>query len=150
MNLKFKINKQNLIRVDENKIAGFARNYIYITFDFDKHWIDLLKYALFVQPDGTRQVVELGYGKELSCQIPNEVLKNTFFKISVFAGDLLTTQQQMVLISPSGYVDEIDDMDEDEILKSKTNDFIPLNKHKDDEFFLERRDHYEMKEHPYV
>lgn len=155
MTLFFKIYGQKLEREDEEVIAGYTRNYIDVIFDFDRIWHDLLKYALFVEPDGTRHVVELGYGKTLSCPIPNQVLKNTYFYISVFAGDLLTSTQEMVLVSSSGYIDEIDDMEEDEIIKGTSTaykDFIIDNKKnvEDNDYYCERRNRFERREHPYL
>lgn len=151
MNLKFELNKQKLIRLDDEEIATYARNYIHITFIFDKLWCNLKKYALFVTPNNNRLVVKLGYGKKITCTIPNEVLENAFFKISVFADDLLTSTQETVLVSSSGYIPEIDDMDEDEILDGKSQTFYSNGKRKKcyDEEFNERRNRFEIVEHPY-
>ena len=57
MTLYFKTHRQKLERQDDEVVAGYTRNYIDVIFDFDKIWIDLLKYALFMEPDGTRYVV---------------------------------------------------------------------------------------------
>lgn len=154
MTLVFKTYGQKLERQDDEVIAGYARNYIDVAFIFDKFWIDLLKYALFVEPDGTRHIVELGYGKELGCLIPNDVMKNTYFYISVFAGDLLTSTQEMILVSPSGYIDDLDNIDEDKIIKgTSTNNFIILDNKKNteyDDYYCERRNRFERREHPYL
>ena len=45
MNLVFLIRKQKIKRIGSDEIAGFARNHIYATFDFDELWKDLEKYA---------------------------------------------------------------------------------------------------------
>lgn len=149
MNLFFSVKEQELTRVNNKKIAGFSRNYIHAVFDFDKLWKDLLKYAIFTEPNGTKHITELGYGKTLSCKIPEGVLKNTFFTVSVFAEDLLTSTDETVIISPSGYVSEIDDLEEGEIIEGKSEyDYIPYEDF--DEYFNERRDHFERVEHPYV
>lgn len=151
MNLKFELHKQKLTRLDDEEIATYARNYIHVTFIFDKLWCNLKKYALFVTPNNNRLVVKLGYGKEITCTIPNEVLENAFFKISVFADDLLTSTQETVLVSSSGYIPEIDDMDEDEILDGKSQTFYSNGRRKKcyDEEFNERRNRFEIAEHPY-
>ena len=151
MNLKFELHKQKLTRLDDEEIATYTRNYIHITFIFDKLWCNLKKYALFVTPNNNRLVVKLGYGKEITCTIPNEVLENAFFKISVFADDLLTSTQETVLVSSSGYIPEIDDMDEDEILDGKSQIFYSKGRRKKcyDEEFNERRNRFEIAEHPY-
>lgn len=149
MTLRFKIDGQQLSRKDKNEIAGFARNYIYAIFDFDKSWIDLYKYALFSEPNGTKHVVSLGYGKELSCKIPQEVLQKAIFYVSVFADDLYTSTQESVLVFSSGYISEIDDMEYGDVIEG---DSLIGDRyyHRDDTFPEERRDWFERSEHPYV
>ena len=149
MNLEFKLEKQKLIRLDDEEIATYARNYIHVTFDFDKLWCDLKKYALFVTPNNNRYVVKLGYGKKISCAIPNEVLENAYFKISVFADDLLTSTQETILVSPSGYIPDIDDMDEDEVLETQILVSEKSRKKHFDEDLDERVNRFEIAEHPY-
>lgn len=149
MNLKFELKKQKLIRLDDEEIATYARNYIHVTFNFDKVWCNLKKYALFVTPDNNRYVVKLGYGKKITCSIPNEVLENAYFKISVFADDLLTSTQETVLVSASGYIPEIDDMDEDEVLETQILFSEKPRKKHFDEDLDERVNRFEIAEHPY-
>ena len=149
MNLEFELQKQKLIRLDDEEIATYARNYIHVTFNFDKVWCDLKKYALFVTPNNNRYVVKLGYGKKITCSIPNEVLENAFFKISVFADDLLTSTQETVLVSASGYIPEIDDMDEDEVLETQILFSEKPRKKHFDEDIDERVNRFEIAEHPY-
>jgi hypothetical protein len=149
MNLEFELKKQKLIRLDDEEIATYARNYIHVTFNFDKVWCDLKKYALFVTPNNNRYVVRLGYGKKITCSIPNEVLENAYFKISVFADDLLTSTQETVLVSASGYIPEIDDMDEDEVLETQILFSEKSRKKHFDEDIDERVNRFEIAEHPY-
>lgn len=120
--MKFKIHKQELKRIDNEKVASFSRHYVHATFIFDKLWMDLRKFALFVTPNDEKYIVDLKYGKCLTCEVPEEVLKNTFFKVSCFADDLLTTTQETVIISPSGYSDDIDTSDIDTLLSSSTSE----------------------------
>lgn len=148
MDLEFKVKKQKLIRIDQEEIASFARNYIHVTFDFDKTWMNLKKYALFVTPNEDRYVVKLGYGKVLSCSIPNEVLQNSYFNISVFADDLLTSTQEMVLVSSSGYISDIDDISEDDVIESNSEFNYHRKKHYDEDID-ERLNRFEIAEHPY-
>ena len=151
MNLKFIVNGQKLSRIDDVEIAGFARNYIHVTVDFDYNWKDLEKYALFVTPNDNRYVVNLGYGKVLSCQIPNDVLEFAYFKFSVFAGDLLTSTQETVIVSSSGYILDLDDLDEDGIIQSNVDLDITYHRNRyDDECVPLRRKKFIEDEHPYV
>ena len=149
MNLEFELQKQKLIRLDDEEIATYTRNYIHVTFNFDKVWCDLKKYALFVTPNNNRYVVKLGYGKKITCSVPNEVLENAYFKISVFADDLLTSTQETVLVSASGYIPEIDDMDEDEVLETQIIFSEKSRKKHFDEDIDERVNRFEIAEHPY-
>ena len=148
MNLKFQTDKQKLIRCDDEEIASFSRNHIYVTINFDECWIDLKKYCLFTTPDENKYVVKLGYGKILSCIIPEEVLQRPYFNISVFANDLLTSTQETILISSSGYISDIDDMDEDDILESNTDTYY-RQRHYDEDCWG-RINRFEIAEHPYL
>lgn len=149
MTLVFTLNRQKLTRQDDEEIATYSRNYIYVTFIFDELWYNLKKYALFVAPNEDRYVVKLGYGKKLSCSIPNEILENAFFKVSVFADDLLTSTQETVLVSSSGYIPEIDNMDEEDVLESNTIKLFSSQKKNFDEDQNERLNKFEIAEHPY-
>ena len=151
MTLLFKLQKQKLVRIDNEEIATFTRNYIHATFCFDELWMDLKKYALFVTPNEERCVVKLGYGKELSCLIPEQVLQNAFFKVSVFGDDLLTSTQETILVSSSGYIPDIDDMDEDDIIESNSNLFSDYHRKKHfDEEDDGRHNIFEIAEHPHL
>ena len=150
MNLQFYIKGQKLSRCDDLEIAGFARNYIYVTVNFDHNWKELEKYALFVTPDESRYVVHLGFGKELSCQIPNEVLTGAYFKISFFAGDLMTSTQQTVPISSSGYISDLDNLDEGSIINSDIDFIVHARTNWDDDYMPLRRKKFIEDEHPYL
>ena len=149
MTLIFTLNRQKLTRQDDEEIATYSRNYIHVTFIFDELWYNLKKYALFVAPNEDRYVVKLGYGKKLSCSIPNEILENAFFKVSVFADDLLTSTQETVLVSSSGYIPEIDNMDEEDVLETNTIKLFSSQKKNFDEDQNERLNKFEIAEHPY-
>ncbi len=150
MTLVFTLEKQKLKQIDDEEIAGYARNHIGVKFIFDKTWCNLQKYALFSSPNDTKYVVKLGYGKERECKIPEEILQNAFFRISVFADDLLTSTTETVLVSSSGYISEIDDMEEGDVLESNESDIlIPPRKQHFDEECNERLNRFEIEEHPY-
>lgn len=148
MSLVFCLDGQILNRIDNHKIATFTRNYATTTFVFDKLWIDLEKFALFVSPDNDKYVVELGYGKELTCIIPEEVLQNAFFKVSVFADDLITSTQETVLVQPSGYSFDIDDGNMVVESNTLTTDIIHRINLEDD-VCIRPGKKFERDEHPY-
>lgn len=148
MTLYFRTEKQKLIRCDDEEIASFSRNYIHVTITFDKLWYNLKKYCLFITPDESRYVVKLGYGKQLSCKIPEEVLQNSYFNMSVFADDLLTSTQETILVSSSGYISEIDNIDEEDVIESNIENYV-RQKHYDEDLGG-RANRFEIAEHPYT
>lgn len=148
--LEFKLEKQKLVRLDEYEIASFTRNYIDVTFTFDELWCNVKKYALFVTPNGSQHVIKLGYGQKVSCKIPNQVLENAFFKISVFGGNLLTSTQETVFISSSGYTLDIDELEEGEIVDKSSSTGIETGQRHYDEEWNGRINQFEIEEHPYL
>lgn len=102
---------QELVRADNEKIASFSRNYIYANFLFDEPWEDLTKYALFVLPNKTRIIEEIGSEQEAEIIVPFASLTETYFQLSVFGKDdndgLLTSTQEKVIVYPSGFTKDV-------------------------------------------
>lgn len=117
--MNFTIEEQELTRVDNKKIASFAKDYVYAFFQFDDSWEGLKKYALFTLPDKTQIIEEIGLEQEAEIIIPFNALVETYVQISVFGkddfGGLLTSTQEKIIIQPSGLnkkiIDEIFDDD---------------------------------------
>lgn len=152
MDILFCIHELVLERLDDRKIPNFNRNHIYAVFDFDKEWKDLEKYALFVAPNDEKYVVYLGYGKEKRCLIPNEILKNAFFGVSVFADDLLVSTQERVLLSPSGYSADIDDLDLEDsqnVIINNIDEDYDLHRNDEEFFYFRQNKHLHKEEHLY-
>lgn len=149
MTLIFTLNKQKLQQQDDDEIAGYARNHIDVLFIFDEIWYNMKKYALFTTPNNDKYIVKLGYGKKRSCIIPEEVLKYAYFRVSVFANDLLTSTTETILVSSSEYINDIDDMEEGDVFESTSTDVIYSRKKNYDEDHYERRNRFEIAEHPY-
>lgn len=146
--MKFKIHKQEIERIDDDKIASFSRNHIHATFIFDKLWKDLRKFALFVTPNDKKYIVDLGYGQTIKCIVPDEALEGSFFKVSCFADDLLTTIQETVLVYPSGYSYDIDDLDLEDENVTSSNDNIEFRKRRfDEDCFVRPQKLFEKQEH---
>ena len=149
MSLVFYLDGQILNRIDNRKIATFTRKYALATFVFDKLWIDLEKFALFVSPDNEKYIVQLGYGKELTCTIPEQILQNAFFKVSVFADDLITSTQETVLVQPSGYSSDLDEVGMDAVISNTTNNDIIHRIYSEDDICIRPGKKFEQDEHPY-
>lgn len=150
MDILFELHDLVLHRIDDNKIPTFNRNHIYAIFYFDEEWMDLCKYALFVTPNEEKYVIYLGYGKEKRCIIPNEVLTNTFFGVSVFADDLLVSTQENILLSPSGYSFDIDELDLEETTNAvitTIDDYTDLHKYDEEPPYIRPGKEFEKEEH---
>lgn len=110
MILYFTVNKNKLERKDEEILASYSRNINKCVFDCDCMSDDIYKYALFTGVLGEQYIKELGFGKKVSCKIPNDILKGNYFSVSIFGGDRFTTTQEDILIQPSGFTDETEEL----------------------------------------
>lgn len=151
--MNFIVEGQELQRVGDEKIASFAKNYVYATFIFDESWEGLQKYALFVLPNKTRIIEEIGSEQEAEIIVPFNALTETYVQVSVFGkddGGLLTSTQEKIIIYPSGFTKDVveqifdeevfifEDSEEDGKLKRLDKDifwFIPNKK------LLNRKEH---------
>lgn len=115
MKLYFTVNKQTLERQDDEILASFSKNFIRCGFECQHPWDDIYKYALFSDVSNKKYIVDLGYGHKVQCKIPCDVLKGNYFSVSIFGGNRLTTNQETVLLEPSGFTTAVDDL-----LDSKT------------------------------
>ena len=103
MKIKFKVNKQQLQRQDNQILASFSKNLLQCEFCFDDTWIDVYKYALFTDVSKNQSIVEMGIEQNIKCVVPENMLKGNYFLVSVFGGDRITTTQETVLLQPSGF-----------------------------------------------
>lgn len=104
--LKFEIHNQTLIRVDSKDIINKNKNVYKCVFIFDENeeWINLNKFVLFTDGWGNTKTQHLGNnGTILSCLVPDSMLRGSYFKISVYAGDLVTTNNVSISLIQSGY-----------------------------------------------
>lgn len=104
--LEFEVNNQILSRIDSQKIINKSEN-IYkcrFTFEEDSEWSDANKFVIFKDGWGNSSTVHLGKkGNVLSCLIPDKVLRGSYFQVSVYAGDLVTTNTVSIALIQSGY-----------------------------------------------
>ena len=104
--LEFEIHNQTLIRVDSQDVINKNKN-VYkciFTFEEDSEWMPLNKFVIFTDGWGNSTTQHLGNNSNiLSCLIPDKVLSGSYFKISIYAGDLITTNQISVGLIQSGY-----------------------------------------------
>ena len=105
MSLEFVVNDQQLRRVDTTRVVGNNKNVYTCKFNFiDSGWDELHKFAIFT--DGWGTTIKVHLGKEtnkLTCLVPDRVLKGAKFKVAVYGGDLLSTNNVTVPVIESGY-----------------------------------------------
>ena len=109
MKLHFKIDKNILIREDEEILSSYSKNVNKCIFHCKNKWSDIYKYALFIDVFRKQYIVDLGIGEKVKCTIPNEVLKGNYFSVSVFGDDRYTTTQVDILVQPSGFSDKTEE-----------------------------------------
>lgn len=108
MNLEFEVTGQTLKRTDSNEVVNKNYNFYRCRFTFneDDDWFDLNKFAIFRDGWGTQYTAHIGKGStKLCCMIPDEVLNGTYFKVSIYAGDLYSTNNVTIQLLESGYRD---------------------------------------------
>lgn len=98
MDLKFTVTRQYIRRIDTNRVVANSKNYLTAVFIFSEEWEGINKTAIFSH--GGKN-----YGKLLKndeCIIPPEVIQADEFTVSVFGGDLVTTNVCFVNVISSG------------------------------------------------
>ena len=106
--LNFEINNQIIKRLDDNILVNKSKNYVKCSFEFKtEDWQELPKFALFKDDWGNTYRTHLGTGCTFECAVPHDALRGTSFKVSVYGGDLVTTNELRVLLIPSGYTTRI-------------------------------------------
>ena len=98
--ITFKVNGQNIVRTDTNRVVSDSRNYLRASFEFSEEWTGI-KTAIFKSGDVVRHAVL----ENDECMVPWEVIKPGFMKVSVFCGDLITADSSTVPITESGYAE---------------------------------------------
>ena len=104
MELKFSIENQIIKRTDNEIIVNKPRNTIQATFTFNETWNDQEKIVIFKDDKGQSIREYLGrIGASYTINVPGNVLRGRYFSVSVYAGDLLTTNAVIVYLKESGY-----------------------------------------------
>lgn len=104
--LEFEVHNQILKRLDSQDVVNKNKNVYKCRFNFeeDSEWIDLNKFAIFTDGWGNSTTQHLGNdGNILTCLVPDKVLRGSYFKISVYGGDLITTNNITIMLMESGY-----------------------------------------------
>lgn len=99
------INDQIMKRTDtDNIIISKSKNIVKTTFTFEGSiWNDVNKFAIFTNSWGDKKTIHLGTANICSCIVPNDCLNGTFFKVTVYGGDLITCNEVTIPLKSSGY-----------------------------------------------
>ena len=103
MELKFKITNQLLKRKDKEEIVQKCRNLIIASFTFSDEWNDQDKFVIFKDSHDRTTTMRLGKTLVETCVVPSGVLKGRYFTVSVYAGDLITTNAVTIYLLNSTY-----------------------------------------------
>lgn len=108
MDLEFNIENQIITRTDRNPTVNKSRNYLECNFNFmSSDWEDLEKFAIFTNTRGNNYIVNLGISSNSCCIVPSDVLLGEYFKVSVYGGDLITTNVVKIHMLKSGYTKNV-------------------------------------------
>lgn len=110
--LIFNIYGQYLKRKDHHTVVNKSHNILKCKFTFkEKIWEGVEKFALFTNSTDTYNI-PLGHNNSGDCIVPWEVLQGKWFKITVYGGDLITTNEVTIPLIRSGYTTDITPTDE--------------------------------------
>ena len=102
MQLEFKVNEQTLTLTSKQSVVANSLNYLDAKFTFSEEWRDAVKTAVFVSP--TEEIFKQLLVNDM-CEVPWEVIGNPGFRVSVFGGNRITTNEVAVNVGESGPLD---------------------------------------------
>lgn len=107
MILEFNVNDNQILkRTDNQDIVNKTNNYhrCRFTFQEESEWVNLNKFVIFTDGWGNTSTVHLGRGSTvLCCLIPDNILRGSYFKVSLYGGELYTTNDVSIPLIQSGY-----------------------------------------------
>ena len=101
MQLDFIVEEQTLRLVSVKKVVADSVDYLTCKITFSDDWEGVTKSATFFPSKGEPFTQTL---EDDCCVVPHEVIKAPMFKVSVFGGELITTNKVIVGVVESGYV----------------------------------------------
>lgn len=102
--LQFETENQLLRRKDDAIIVNKAKNIIKASFTINGSvWDGVEKFAIFRDAFDNKTTTYLGRESVCSCVVPASCLKTSFFKVTIYGGDLITTNAITIPLRDSGY-----------------------------------------------
>lgn len=109
--LYFIVKNQNISRIDKFEPVAKSKNYLYAHFEFvTDEWQNKIATAIFTMGDDAYEVI---LDADNNCLVPWEVLiKKADVLVSVYADDLITTNNSRVYIRETGYTEDAKNSEE--------------------------------------
>ncbi len=102
--INLKTQNQLLKRVDKEPIVDHSKNIVKTKFTIEGDlWDDSDKFVIFTDAFDNKTTVHLGLDSVCECVVPSSCLKTSYFKITVYAGDRIITNQVTIPLLESGY-----------------------------------------------
>lgn len=101
MKILFNVENQKLKRIDNNSVVADSKNYLKAKFNFLSDDWNGQKTAIFQY--GKEKPLYKILDENNECEVPWEFIKPPCFTVSIFAGDLITTNDIAVAVKKSGY-----------------------------------------------
>lgn len=99
--IQFEVENQLLKRTDSETIVSKSRNIIQAQFTVKGDiWNDVDLFVIFTDAWDDKTTVHLNNG---TCIVPGNCLDSNFFKITVYGGDRITTNNVIIPLIDSGY-----------------------------------------------
>lgn len=101
--IKFNVKNQIIERQDNFRVVADSKNYLTADFVFSDEWDNQRVFASFFHIDvDVAKVAEI---KDGQCIVPWEIIKPPFFSVSLFCGDLITSNVVNIKVEASGLKD---------------------------------------------
>ena len=109
----FETTNQMFKRTDSETIVNKSKNIVRASFTFEGEiWDDEEKFVIFTDAWGDKTTTHLGKSNVSSCILPSSILEGEYFSITVYGGDLITTNEITIVLSDSGYTKYHHDCDD--------------------------------------
>lgn len=102
--LTFQVQNQQMRRTDSFYVVAESQNYLYASFSFSADWGTGTKTAQFRNPCVSSKTYEVILDQNNTCLVPWEVIStHGTVEVTVFGGDLITTNTARFIVHESGY-----------------------------------------------
>ena len=102
--IQFTTENQLLKRTDDEIIFDKSKNIIKAKFTVNGDvWDNVDKFAIFTDAFNSKTTLHLGKESVCSCVVPASCFKTSFFKVTLYGGDLITTNAVTIPLREGGY-----------------------------------------------